>query len=173
MREAGRFMDGLSVHYYTVPGPWGKKGSATDFTTGEWQVTIQKAANIEGFIRRTSGIMDRYDPQKRVGIAMDEWGTWFDPEPGTNPGFLPQQNTIRDAVVAGLSLNVFHNHADRVKVRSHAKILSCAARMRDITNAVIMFGLNNPAITERIVIVVDPTVIDHEGRVVDWSRVPR
>lgn len=78
-------MDGLSVHYYTVPGPWVHKGSATDFTVDEWRLTMQKAANIDGFIRQTSAIMDRFDPQRRVGIIMDEWGTWFDVEPGTNP----------------------------------------------------------------------------------------
>ncbi|HEV7300686.1 MAG TPA: alpha-N-arabinofuranosidase [Tepidisphaeraceae bacterium] len=129
MRDAGRFMDGLSVHYYTVPGDWAKKGSATDFDTNAWRVTIQKAANIETFIRGTSAIMDRYDPQKRVGIVMDEWGTWFDVEPGTNPGFLYQQNTIRDAVVAGLSLNVFNNHADRMQVANIAQTVNVMQAM--------------------------------------------
>ena len=124
MREAGGHMDGLSVHYYTVVGSWDKKGSATDFNTDEWYLTMQKAANIETFIRRTSAIMDRYDPKKRVGIVMDEWGTWFDVEPSTNPGFLYQQNTIRDALVAGLSLNVFNNHADRVQVANIAQTIN-------------------------------------------------
>ncbi len=124
MREAGRFMDGLSVHYYTVPGNWDKKGSATEFGADDWQTTIQKAANIETFINTTKAIMDRHDPQKRVGIVMDEWGTWYDVEPGTNPGFLYQQNTIRDAVVAGLSLNVFNNHCDRVQVANIAQTVN-------------------------------------------------
>jgi len=129
MREAGRFMDGLSVHYYTVPGVWSKKGSATDFTLDEWQITMQKAANIEVFIKGTSAIMDRFDPEKRVGIVMDEWGTWFDVEPGTNPGFLYQQNTIRDAMVAGLSLNIFNNHADRVQVANIAQTINVLQAM--------------------------------------------
>ncbi len=124
MREAGRFMDGLSVHYYTVPGTWQIKGSATDFAVDDWQLTLQKAAHIEEFINRTAGIMDRYDPQKRVGIVMDEWGTWFDVEPGTNPGFLFQQNTIRDALVAAVSLNIFNNHADRVQVANIAQTVN-------------------------------------------------
>ena len=124
MREAGRFMDGLSVHYYTVPGEWSKKGSATDFSEGDWKLTIQKAAGIERFIQGTAAIMDRYDPGKRIGIVMDEWGTWFDAEPGTNPGFLYQQNTIRDALVAGLSLNIFNNHADRVQVANIAQTVN-------------------------------------------------
>jgi alpha-N-arabinofuranosidase len=129
MREAGRFMDGLSVHYYTVPGPWDRKGSATDFTVDEWRLTLQKAANIEGFIRQTSAVMDRYDPQRRVGIVMDEWGTWFDVEPGTNPGFLYQQNTIRDALVAGLSLNIFNNHAQRLHMANIAQTVNVLQAM--------------------------------------------
>jgi alpha-N-arabinofuranosidase len=129
MREAGRFMDGLSVHYYTVPGPWAEKGSATDFTEQEWRVTLQKAADTEAFIRQTSAIMDRYDPEKRVGIIMDEWGTWFDVEPGTNPGFLYQQNTIRDALVAGLSLNIFNAHADRIHMANIAQTVNVLQAM--------------------------------------------
>lgn len=130
MRDCGRFMDGLSVHYYTIPGDWQTtKGSATDFPTDEWKITMHKAANIEAFIKGTSAIMDRYDPAKRVGIVMDEWGTWFDVEPGTNPGFLYQQNTIRDAVVAGLSLNIFNNHADRVQVANIAQTVNVLQAM--------------------------------------------
>ncbi|MGC4033465.1 MAG: alpha-L-arabinofuranosidase C-terminal domain-containing protein [Tepidisphaeraceae bacterium] len=124
MRNCARFMDGLSVHYYTIPGPWLSKGSATDFTSDAWKLTLQKAANIESFIKGTAAIMDRYDPQKRVGMIMDEWGTWFDVEQGTNPGFLYQQNTIRDALVAGLSFNVFNNHADRVYMTNIAQTVN-------------------------------------------------
>lgn len=129
MRDCHRFMDGLSVHYYTVPGDWGHKGSATDFTSDEWKLTMQKAATIEAFIKGTAAIMDRYDPAKRIGLVMDEWGTWFDVEPGTNPGFLYQQNTIRDALVAGLSLNVFNNHADRVQVANIAQTINVLQAM--------------------------------------------
>lgn len=130
MRDCHRAMDGLSVHYYTLLGNWQtSKGSATEFTTDDWRVTLQKAANIEAFIRGTAAIMDRYDPQKRVGMVMDEWGTWFDVEPGTNPGFLYQQNTIRDALVAGLSLNIFHNHADRVQVANIAQTVNVLQAM--------------------------------------------
>ncbi|GIW77224.1 MAG: intracellular exo-alpha-L-arabinofuranosidase 2 [Phycisphaerae bacterium] len=124
MREAHRFMDGLSIHYYTVPGAWAAKGSATQFEVPDWQLTLQKGANIEQFIIRTDHIMNRYDPQKRIGIVMDEWGTWFDVEPGTNPGFLYQQNTIRDALVAGLTLNILNNHSDRVQVANIAQTVN-------------------------------------------------
>jgi alpha-N-arabinofuranosidase len=129
MREAGRFMDGLSIHYYTVPGTWNKKGSATDFSLDEWRTTMQKAWSVDGFLHRTEGIMDRYDPEKRVGMILDEWGTWFDVEPGTNPGFLYQQNTIRDALVAGLSLNLFHHHAERLHMTNIAQTVNVLQAM--------------------------------------------
>ena len=129
MREAGNFMDGLSVHYYTVPGPWNKKGSATEFTTEDWFATLKKGLGLEDFINRTATIMDRYDPDKRVGMIMDEWGTWFDVEPGTNPGFLYQQNTLRDALVAGLSLNIFNQHADRVHMANIAQTINVLQAM--------------------------------------------
>ena len=129
MRDCHRQMNGLSVHYYTVPGPWQKKGSSTDFTPDEWFTTMKKALAIEPFIKTTAAIMDRYDPQKKVGMIMDEWGTWFDVEPGTNPGFLYQQNTVRDALVAGLSLNVFNAHADRVHMANIAQTVNVLQAM--------------------------------------------
>ena len=129
MREAGNAMDGLSVHYYTVPGPWHKKGSATDFSIDEWKATMQRAASVDNFLRRTTEIMNRHDPKKRVGIILDEWGTWFDVEPGTNPGFLYQQNTVRDALVAGLSFNIFHQHAERLHMANIAQTVNVLQAM--------------------------------------------
>lgn len=124
MREAGRFMDGLSLHYYTVPGEWHKKGSATQFGEDEWLVTLHKATYMEELIVRHSAIMDQYDPQRRVGLIVDEWGTWYDVEPGTNPGFLYQQNTLRDALVAGMHLNIFNRHAQRVHMANIAQTIN-------------------------------------------------
>lgn len=124
MREAGRFMDGLSLHYYTVPGDWNQKGSATHFSEDEWFITMQKALVIDELISRHAEIMDRYDPEKRIGLIVDEWGTWHDVEPGTNPGFLYQQNTLRDALVAGLTLNIFNNHCDRVHMANLAQTVN-------------------------------------------------
>lgn len=129
MREAGRFMDGLSVHYYTLPGTWEQKGSATDFTVDEWKVTLQRACSVDNFLRRTTEIMNRYDPQGRVGIILDEWGTWYDVEPGTNPGFLYQQNTMRDALVAGVSFNIFHQHAARLHMANIAQTVNVLQSM--------------------------------------------
>jgi alpha-N-arabinofuranosidase len=129
LREAHRFMDGLSVHYYTSPGTWDNKRAATGFRAEDWYVTLRKALDIEGFIQQTSAIMDRYDPKKRIGIIMDEWGTWYDVEPGTNPGFLYQQNTVRDALVAGVSLNIFNTHAERVHMANIAQTINVLQAM--------------------------------------------
>jgi alpha-N-arabinofuranosidase len=119
-----RRMQGLSLHYYTVPRLWSGKGSATDFTTKEYYETLKKANHIEELVTRHSKIMDKYDPDKSVGLLVDEWGTWYDVEPGTNPGFLYQQNTMRDALVAGLSLNIFNKHSDRVKMANIAQLIN-------------------------------------------------
>ncbi|MFY9176022.1 MAG: alpha-N-arabinofuranosidase [Caldicoprobacterales bacterium] len=124
MREAGNMMDGLSLHYYTVPGTWQAKGSSTDFDEKDWFVTMKKTMYMEELVTKHSTIMDKYDPDKRVGLIVDEWGTWYDVEPGTNPGFLYQQNTLRDALVAGINLNIFNNHADRVQMANIAQTIN-------------------------------------------------
>lgn len=124
MREAGRLMNGLSLHYYTVPGTWQHKGSAVDFSKAEWFTTLKKTLAMDNIITQHSTIMDRYDPNKRVGLIIDEWGTWYDVEPNTNPGFLYQQNTMRDALVAGINFNIFHNHCDRVQMTNIAQTVN-------------------------------------------------
>ena len=111
--QAHGFMDGLSLHYYTHPEGWEIKGSATDFDEKAWYKTLAKTLYMETLINRHGAIMDQYDPEKQVGLIVDEWGTWFAVEPGTNPGFLYQQNTMRDALVAGINLNIFNKHSDR------------------------------------------------------------
>ncbi|MBR3524696.1 MAG: alpha-N-arabinofuranosidase [Lachnospiraceae bacterium] len=117
-------MDGISLHYYTVPGDWAHKGSAVDFDEKEWYRTLNKALEIENRIRLNEAVMDIHDPKNIVGMIVDEWGTWYDCEPGTNPGFLYQQNTIRDALVAGLSLNIFNKHCRRVKMANIAQLVN-------------------------------------------------
>ena len=124
MREAGRHMHGLSLHYYTVPHTWAHKGSATNFTEDEWFLTLKKAARMEEIVTNHSAIMDRYDPERRVGLIVDEWGTWYDVEPGTTPGFLYQQNTLRDALVTGLTLNIFNHHGERVHMANLAQTVN-------------------------------------------------
>lgn len=125
MKVAGNYMDGLSLHYYTIPtGDWEKKGSATEFSQEEYYKTLKKTWFMEELIHQHGAIMDIYDPKKRVGMIIDEWGTWYDVEPGTNPGFLYQQNTMRDALVAAINLNLFNENCDRVHMANLAQLVN-------------------------------------------------
>ncbi len=130
MREATKQMDAISVHYYTLPtGKWDVKGRATGFTENEWWETLARTWRMEWIVTEHSKIMDKYDPAKRVGLYVDEWGTWYDVEPGTNPGFLYQQNSLRDAVVAAINLNIFHAHSDRVRMSNIAQMVNVLQAM--------------------------------------------
>ncbi len=115
---------GLSLHYYSLVDGWNNKGSATDFEERQWFQTMRANLQMDQIIKGHAAIMDRYDPQKIKGIVVDEWGNWFDVEPGTNPGFLYQQNTLRDALSAAIHLNIFNLHADRVKVANLAQTVN-------------------------------------------------
>jgi len=117
-------MWGVGVHYYTVPKTWAQKGSATVFDEAEYFTTMEKALRMNELIAKHATIMDRYDPTKRVAMAVDEWGIWTDAEPGTNPAFLYQQNSLRDALVAASTLNIFNNHCDRVKMANLAQTVN-------------------------------------------------
>ncbi len=129
MRDAGRSFNSIGLHYYTITGTWEKKGSATVFDEAEYAKTLMATLRMDGIITRHAAIMDKYDPKKLVWLAVDEWGTWFDTEPGTNPGFLYQQNTLRDAMVAALNLNIFVKHADRVKMANIAQMINVLQAM--------------------------------------------
>lgn len=122
-------MDGLSLHYYTVSGWNGSKGSATNFNKDDYYWTMGKCLEIEDVIKKHITIMDKYDPKKNVALMLDEWGTWWDEEPGTINGHLYQQNTMRDAFVAALSLNVFHKYTDRLKMTNIAQIVNVLQSM--------------------------------------------
>jgi alpha-N-arabinofuranosidase len=125
MKNAGHSMHGLSLHHYTLPtGSWDKKGSATQFNETEYFNTIVNTFLMKELVTKHSDIMDKYDPQKQVGMMVDEWGIWTDVEPGTNPGFLFQQNSLRDAILAGINLNIFNNHCDRVKMSNIAQTIN-------------------------------------------------
>ncbi len=128
MRDGGRF-DGLSVHYYTVPRVFRDKGAATGFPESEWASTLSHALHINEIVTKTSAIMDKYDADKKIGLYVDEWGAWYDQEPGSHPGFLYQQNTLRDAEVAALSLNIFQRHTDRVKGANIAQMINVLQAM--------------------------------------------
>ena len=129
MKKAANRMDGISLHYYTVAGWSGSKGAATKFSDEDYYWTLGKCLEIESVIKEHMRIMDKYDSKKRVGLMVDEWGTWWDEEPGTIKGHLYQQNTMRDAMVAALSLNIFHNLTERVKMANIAQIANVLQSM--------------------------------------------
>jgi alpha-N-arabinofuranosidase len=125
MSQAARQMQGYSLHYYTLPtGNWNRKGSATTFTEADWHATLARTLRMDEFIRKHAEIMDKYDPDKRVGLMVDEWGTWYDVEPGTRESALFQQSSLRDALVAAINLDIFHAHADRVQMANIAQMVN-------------------------------------------------
>ena len=128
MKQVGDRMNGLSLHYYTIRD-WNDKGSATQFNGDDYYKTLAKCSEIEDVLIKHIGTMDKYDPKKKIGLLVDEWGTWFDVEPGTNPGFLFQQNTLRDAFVAAISLNIFNKYSDRVRMANIAQIVNVLQSM--------------------------------------------
>ena len=117
-------MDGLSLHFYTFPGGAKERGKATVFDEAKYYQTLGEALRIDTLLNGHCFIMDKYDPEKRVGLVVDEWGAWYDVEEGTNPGFLYQQNTMRDAVVAAITLNIFNSHCGRVTMANIAQTVN-------------------------------------------------
>lgn len=117
-------VQGVSLHSYTFTTSWEDKGSATEFDESGWFSDLKNTMKMETLIAEHSKIMDKYDPEKKIGLIVDEWGNWFNVEPGTNPGFLYQQNTLRDALVAGINLNIFNNNADRVAMANIAQAVN-------------------------------------------------
>ena len=125
------FMDGFSVHYYVVVNDWEHKGSAKEFSKEEYYRAMRKAYYMDEIITINDHIMSEYDPKKEIAMLVDEWGCWHDVEEGTNPGFLYQQNSMRDAQVAGATLNIFNKHSDRVK-------MGCLAQIVNVLQSVIL-----------------------------------
>lgn len=118
-------MWGISLHYYTIPtGNWGHKGSAINFNEPEYFNTMVNCLKMEELVTKHAAIMDKYDPEKKVALVVDEWGIWTDVESGTNPGFLYQQNSLRDALIAATTLNIFNNHCDRVRAAALAQTIN-------------------------------------------------
>jgi alpha-L-arabinofuranosidase len=116
-------LDGVALHHYSVIN-WSKKSSATEFNTAEYVASLRQALRTDELIQKHIAIMDKYDPKKKVALVVDEWGGWYNTEPGTNPAFLYQQNTMRDAMIAGVSLNIFNNHCDRVRMANLAQTVN-------------------------------------------------
>ena len=130
MTRAGDQIDALSLHNYTIPtGDWGAKGPSTGFGEAGWAGALKGALQMDEFVTGHSAVMDRFDPKKRVGLYVDEWGVWLESEPGTNGAFLYQQNSLRDALVAAIHLDIFQNHADRVRMANIAQMVNVLQAM--------------------------------------------
>jgi len=116
---------GVSMHYYTLPtANWRRKGSSTDFDEEMWFATLRNTMYVKDYIKQHLAIMDKFDPERKMKLIVDEWGTWYDKLPGTKDGFLQQQNTVRDALVAGINLNIFNNNANRISMANIAQIVN-------------------------------------------------
>jgi alpha-N-arabinofuranosidase len=128
----GPYMDGLALHYYTSIRrlPDGNRvGSATQFDEAEWIEIVAKGLVMDELVRKHSTIMDKYDPNKKVALIVDEWGTWYAVEPGTHPRFLYQQNTMRDAIVAATTFDIFNKHCERVRMANIAQTVNVLQAM--------------------------------------------
>jgi alpha-N-arabinofuranosidase len=125
-----RDLNAISHHYYTLPsGNWSKKGTSTGFGEEQWISTLANTMKIDDYIAANVAVLDKNDPKGRVAFYVDEWGTWYDPEPGREPGFLWQQNTLRDALVASVNFNIFHKHARRVQMANIAQMVNVLQAM--------------------------------------------
>ena len=122
-------LEGVSLHGYTIPNSWEKKGPSVGFGEDEYAKAIRATLNMKEWIARQSAIMDKYDPDRKVGLYVDEWGIWTDPNPGSNPGFLQQQNTLRDALIAALNLDIFMRNSDRVRGANIAQMINVLQAM--------------------------------------------
>ena len=124
MRDVPKHLiEGVALHSYSFV-EWESKGPAVDFNELQYFKTIERALNMETLITKHTAIMDKYDPEGKIDLIVDEWGGWYNVEQGTNPGFLYQQNTMRDAMIAGATLNIFNNHSDRVKMANLAQTVN-------------------------------------------------
>ena len=128
--RAGHTIDALSLHYYTLPNDdWKHKGAATGFPIAEYYAVVHKALRMEELVEQHGRVLRRAAPKRRLGLVVDEWGTWYDVEPGANPGFLYQQNTMRDAIVAAVNLNIFNDHCDTVVMANIAQTVNVLQAM--------------------------------------------
>ncbi len=124
MQKVGRRMQGLSLHKYTVAAPWNNKLPATGFGEKEWFAILHEGVDMDRFLTEADKLMSETDPEKRIKIYLDEWGAWYREEPGTPDYGLYQQNTLRDAILAGLNFHIFHEHNDRLAMANIAQTVN-------------------------------------------------
>ncbi len=131
-KSAGPMIDAISLHYYTLHGgewPTRNESKATGFASSEWNAILYQAMRMDDVLKAHEAVLDKNDPAKRIGLFVDEWGSWYAPTPGTNGAHLEQQNTLRDAVLAAATLNIFHAHADRVRMANVAQAVNVLQAM--------------------------------------------
>jgi len=122
-------IDGLSLHWYTVPNGWPPSTKSDKFGLDDYAKTLKSTLFMDEFLRKQEAVMDKYDPEKKVTLSVDEWGAWHAPLAGSNSAFLVQQNSIRDAILASLNLNIFARHADRVRMANIAQMINVLQAM--------------------------------------------
>ncbi|HEY5347888.1 MAG TPA: alpha-L-arabinofuranosidase C-terminal domain-containing protein [Rhizomicrobium sp.] len=124
-------IDAITLHHFSLPtGNWAHKGPSIGFGEDQWMSIMKSALKMDDYIAAHSAVMDKYDPDKKIGLFVDEWSNWYDVDPGTKPGFLYQQNTLRDAITAAVNLDIFQAHADRVR-------MACITQMVNVMQALI------------------------------------
>ena len=124
-------MDYITLHHYVVPDGWNAKGSATKYSDELWYKSLNKALFMDTLIKKNEAVLDDFDPEEKIALCVDEWGGWYEVEEGTNPGFLYQQATMRDALIASATMDIFNRHSKRVK-------MACIAQMVNVLQAVIL-----------------------------------
>ena len=122
-------ISGVSLHRYTVPNGWPPSTGSENFGLDDYVKTLKSTLLMDEFLRKQEAVMDKYDPEKKLTLSVDEWGAWYAPLPGSNPAFLVQQNSIRDAILASLNLNIFARHADRVRMANIAQMINVLQAM--------------------------------------------
>ena len=122
-------INGVSLHWYTVPNGWPPSTNSEKFGLDDYAKTLKSTLFMDEFLRKQEAVMDKYDPEKKVTLSVDEWGAWHAPLTGSNPAFLVQQNSIRDAILASLNLNIFARHADRVRMANIAQMINVLQAM--------------------------------------------
>jgi len=122
-------INGISLHWYTVPDGWPPSTNSQKFGVDAYVKSLKSTLFMDEFLHKQEAVMDKYDPEKKVTVSVDEWGVWHAPLPGSNPAFLFQQNSIRDAILASLNLNIFARHADRVRMANIAQMINVLQAM--------------------------------------------
>jgi alpha-N-arabinofuranosidase len=125
------FMDYITLHHYVFPDGWSNKGSATKYSDELWYKSLNKAVFMDTLIKKNEAVLDDYDPEEKIALCVDEWGGWYEVEEGTNPGFLYQQATMRDALIASATMDIFNRHCKRVK-------MACIAQMVNVLQSVLL-----------------------------------